>query len=97
VAATLSSVFSGLFVRSHRGMNHMIFAFAEPRDLSVIEAALGRAAPPVSEIAGEIAREIRPLDADPGALVLTDDRAPLERLTRRMMSEVRKAGRVRLP
>jgi predicted membrane-bound spermidine synthase len=92
VASTLSRAFAGVFVRSHRGTNHMVLAFDEPRSPSEVRAALERAPLPVSEIAREVAREVRPLSPEGGALVLTDDRAPVERLTRRMMEAARQAG-----
>ena len=92
VAATVSRAFPVVFVRSQHEMNHVVVAFGEPRSLFEVRGALGAAPPPASEIAGEVSRDIRPLSPERGATVLTDDRAPVERLTRRMMEAARTAG-----
>lgn len=73
-------------------MNHVVMAFGEPRGLAEIRGALDGAPLPVSEIALEVSRDLRPLPPDREALVLTDDRAPVERLTRQMMEAARTAG-----
>jgi len=92
VVATLSGSFPAIHARTLRGMNHVIFAFPEPRSLSEIRTALDAAPPAVSDIAREVSREVRPLSPDRGAIVLTDDRAPVEQLTRGMMQAARRAG-----
>jgi hypothetical protein len=73
-------------------MNHVVLAFVEPRSLPAIRVALETAPPSVSGIASEVSRDLRPLFPDHAALVLTDDRAPVERLTGRMMADARAAG-----
>jgi hypothetical protein len=92
IATTLSYAFPTMFVRSRHRMNHVVMAFGEPRSLSEVRAALDAAPLPVSEIAGEVSRDVRPFSPDREAIVLTDDRAPVERLTRRMMDAARTAG-----
>lgn len=92
LVATLSPSFPSIFVRSHHDANHVLLAFGEPRDLSEVRAELDAPPPSVSEIAREVSRELRPVLSVPGALVLTDDRAPVERLTRHMMEVARAAG-----
>ena len=92
IATTLSYAFPAIFVRTHRQMNHVVLAFGEPRSLSEVRAALDAAPLPVSEIAHEVSRDVRPFSPDRGAIVLTDDRAPVEGLTRRMMEAARTAG-----
>jgi hypothetical protein len=92
IAATLAPAFPAIFVRSRRQMNHVVMAFPEPRTLAEVRAALERAPLPVAAIARDVARDVRPLSPDRGAIVLTDDRAPVEQLTRRMMESARIAG-----
>jgi hypothetical protein len=92
LTATMSKPFPTIFVRSRNQMNHAILAFAEPRSLSEVQRELEAAPSSVSDVAREIARELRPLLAKPGAIVLTDDRAPIEELTRQMMADARTAG-----
>jgi hypothetical protein len=73
-------------------MNHVLLAFGEPKSLAEIQAALAAAPAQVAEIATDVSREIRPYSPGPGALVLTDDKAPIEALTRRMMRTARGPG-----
>ena len=96
VATTVAQALPTVFVRSRRGMNHLLVAFGEPRSLAEVRAALETAPREVSEIAAEVSREIRPFTPGSHALVLTDDRAPIEQLTRRMMESARSAGVLRL-
>jgi predicted membrane-bound spermidine synthase len=97
VAATLARVFPSVFVRSRSGMNHVLVAFAEARGESEVHAALAPAPKAAADVAADFSRELRPLPAVPDALVLTDDRAPIEALTRRMMADARAAGVLRAP
>ena len=92
VAATLARVFPSVFVRTRNEMNHLLLAFAEPRSLSDVQAALGAAPSAISDIAREVSRDVRPSTYGPDATVLTDDRAPVERLTGQMMRAARVAG-----
>jgi len=93
VAATVSRAFPSVFVRSRNELNHVLVAFAEPRSIDEVRAALAGAVP--AAVAG-IARDFREAVAEPAAApsatVLTDDRAPIEALTRRMMASAREAG-----
>jgi predicted membrane-bound spermidine synthase len=92
ITASLSQPFSTIFVRSRNQMNHMILAFAEPRSLSEVRRDLEAAPSSVSDVAGEVSRELRPVSPDRGGIVLTDDRAPVEELTREMMAAARTEG-----
>jgi predicted membrane-bound spermidine synthase len=92
ITTTLSHAFPTIFVHSRQQANHVVMSFREPRNLSEVRAALDAAPLPVSEIAREVSRSVRPLSPDRAAMVLTDDRAPVERLTRRMMEAARAAG-----
>jgi len=97
VATTLSYAFSGVYVRSLKEMNHIIIAFDERRSLAQVQASLAAAPAQVSEIAREFTQSLRQLSPDSGSQVLTDDRAPVEGLTRRMMAEARSAGLLPAP
>jgi hypothetical protein len=92
VTATLARVLPSVFVRTRNEMNHVLVAFAEVRSLSDVRAALDAAPPAVSEIAREVSREVRTPSYGPDTIVLTDDRAPVELLTGRMMQAARAAG-----
>jgi hypothetical protein len=92
VAATLARVFPSVYVRTRNEMNHLLLAFAEPRSLSDVRAKLAAAPPAVSDLAREVSRNVRSSSYGPAATVLTDDRAPVEELTGRMMQAARVAG-----
>jgi predicted membrane-bound spermidine synthase len=92
VEATVARVFPSVFVRTRNEMNHLVLAFAEPRSLSDVRAALGAAPSAVSDIAREVSRDVRPSSYGPDTTVLTDDRAPVEQLTGQMMLAARAAG-----
>jgi hypothetical protein len=76
-------------------MNHLLLAFAETRSLSDVRTALAAAPPSVSDIAREVSRDLRPSTHGADTTVLTDDRAPVEQLTGRMMRAARVAGMLR--
>jgi hypothetical protein len=92
LSATVGRVFPSVFVRSRNEMNHLLLGFAEARSLSDVRTSLAAAPPAVSDIAREVSRDIRPSSHGPDAAVLTDDRAPVEELTRQMMKAARVAG-----
>jgi spermidine synthase len=92
VEATVARVFPSVFVRTRKEMNHLLLAFAEARSLSDVRAALDAAPSAVSDIAREVSRDVRPSSYAPDTIVLTDDRAPIEQLTSRMMRTARAAG-----
>lgn len=92
VAATLGRVFPTVHVRSRNEMNHLLLAFAEERSLSDLQAALDAAPSAVADIAREVSRAVGPATYGQNATVFTDDRAPVERLTGRMMQTARAAG-----
>jgi hypothetical protein len=94
VAATLARVFPSVLFRTRNEMNHMLLAFGEARSLSEVRAALQAAPPPVSDIALDVSRGLREPSYGADAIVLTDDRAPVEQLTSRMMQAGRLAGTI---
>jgi spermidine synthase len=92
MGATLRQVFPTVQRLSTQGGNHLLFAFAEKRDLPETVARLkGAAGPPwVQELARIAAIEMVEFESRPGAVIFTDDRAPVEEMTRRMLADSRK-------
>jgi hypothetical protein len=67
----------------------MVLAFTRPQTLDSVRARL-RAIEgnnPWQALARKSAAEITEPSVQPGAIVLTDDRAPVEEMTRRMLSK----------
>ena len=91
IATTLVQAFPTLFVRSSNEMNHMVLAFGD-RGASPRFGRSRRRAAAVSEIARDVSRDLQHVVARSGRRRLTDDRAPIERLTRRMMASAGAAG-----
>ncbi|MFK7987197.1 MAG: fused MFS/spermidine synthase [Sandaracinaceae bacterium] len=86
VGATLRAVFPSVYVVPGGRRNHIVLAFGEPTEAPVIEARLraGHPDPQVEGLGLKAAEELRPLtESGP---VLTDDHAPVEELTRRMLA-----------
>ncbi len=86
VAATLARAFPTVLVRSRNELNHMLLAFREERSLTEVRAALGAAPVSVSDIALEMSEHLAVPAYAQDTMVLTDDRAPVEQLTSRMLS-----------
>jgi spermidine synthase len=89
MGATLRQVFPSLERLSRADGNHILFAFAEKRELAETVARLKRGAGPpwVRELALKAAGEMVAFEARAGAVIFTDDRAPIEEMTRRMLVE----------
>ena len=85
-AATLARAFPTVLVRSRNELNHMLLAFREERSLTEVRAALGAAPVSVSDIALEMSEHLAVPAYAQDTMVLTDDRAPVEQLTSRMLS-----------
>lgn len=92
IAATLAEVFPSLYVLRAGRRNHVVIAFARERSIDDVRAALDAAAlpPDIDDFAQKSARQLEPLSFEPGTEVLTDDHAPLEELTRRMIESMRR-------
>ncbi|HMD38697.1 MAG TPA: fused MFS/spermidine synthase [Candidatus Acidoferrum sp.] len=89
MGATLRQVFPTVERLSTPGGNHLLFAFAERRDLAETVGRLKAAGGPtwVRELAQKAAGEIVEFEPRAGAVVFTDDRAPVEEMTRRMLAD----------
>jgi len=86
-AATLKRAFPSIFVISRSDGNHVVLAF--PREMSVAEIRRRLAQvdgdPALQAIAAQAADNVRELNPPAGTLVFTDDHAPVEEITRRML------------
>jgi hypothetical protein len=85
--ATLKRVFPSVEVISRPDGNHMVFAFTRVKSVAQIrerlEHLLGEQ--PLQELAREAAATINDLVPPEGTPVFTDDHAPVEEMSRRML------------
>jgi spermidine synthase len=84
IAATMHREFPSVMEVRLSGGNHMLFGFARTQNASDIQLKLMSAQPdgPLQDIAANAASQIVELNSTDRTLVLTDDRAPVEELTR---------------
>src|SRR5215472_3460578 len=89
--ATMSQVFPTVAVITAGRGNFMVMAFTEAEGIEVIRSRMLHAADgPARSIASTAALSIREGDnSQAGATILTDDHAPIEEMTRRMLREHR--------
>ena len=87
--ATLKRVFPSVVVLSRGRGNHMVYAFAKERSAAEVRATLTRrdGTDPVSVLAQTAVPKITDLDPPLGIPVFTDDWAPVEEMTRRMLAD----------
>jgi len=88
----MREVFPSVQMVSASGGNYILFAFARKRELAETVARLKQGAGPawVRELAQKAAGEIAEFEPRANALIFTDDRSPIEELTRRMLVEAGK-------
>jgi len=89
VVATLKQVYpSVMVVPAGYFSNKMVLAFARPQTLVSVRDRLAavEGRNPWQVLARKSATEITEPAVRPGAIVLTDDRAPVEEMTRRMLA-----------
>jgi len=86
-ASTLRLVFPSVFVISRSDGNHVVLAFPTETSLSDIRQRLSRVDGDIAlrAIAAQAADNVRELIPPAGTTVFTDDRAPVEEITRRML------------
>jgi spermidine synthase len=89
MAATLKRIFPSVAVLSVGSSNHMVFAFAQERSIASVRSLFSRAesSDMVNRLAREAARRIDDLNPPDGTPVFTDDHAPIEEITRRMLAD----------
>ncbi len=89
MGATMREVFPSIEKLSRPDGNHILFAFAEKRGLEETVSRLKQGGGPawVRELAQKAAGEIVEFEPRAGAVIFTDDRAPIEEMTRRMLAE----------
>ncbi len=92
MGATMREVFPSVEMLSVHGGNHILFAFVKKRELAETLGRLRQGAGPawVQELAEEAAGEIVEFRPRAQAAIFTDDRAPIEEMTRRMLAEKRR-------
>lgn len=89
MGATMREVFPSIAKLSRPDGNHILFAFAEKRGLEETVSRLKQGGGPawVRELSQKAAGEIVEFEPRAGAVIFTDDRAPIEEMTRRMLAE----------
>jgi hypothetical protein len=94
MGATMRQVFPAVEKLSRPDGNHILFAFPEKRDILETAVRLKEGAGPawVRELSMKAAGEIVEFEPKGGAVIFTDDLAPIERMTRRMLVE---AGKIK--
>jgi predicted membrane-bound spermidine synthase len=87
MGATLARVFPSIFVVARADGNHIVLAFPRNTPLGEVQQRLQRAKgePAFQQLALEAAGAISEFHAPAGTPVFTDDRAPIEDMTRRML------------
>lgn len=92
MGATMRQVFPTLEKLSRADGNHIVFAFAEKRQLAETVGRLKQGAGPawVHELEQEAAGGMAEFEPRAGAVIFTDDRSPIEEMTRRMLVEAKK-------
>ncbi len=85
--ATLQRVFPAVLVYSRLPKSYMVFAFAEERSLASVRRDLEQAqgSPALVKLARAAASGMTPLDPPSNSVVFTDDHAPIDPMTRRML------------
>lgn len=87
--ATLRRVFPSVAVLAREDGNNIVLAFARERPGAWVRDRLQHAegSPTVERLARKAAHAIVDFEAPRGTPILTDDHAPVEEMTRRMMAE----------
>ncbi|HKN75372.1 MAG TPA: fused MFS/spermidine synthase [Candidatus Acidoferrum sp.] len=89
IGATIRQVFPSLEKLSRADGNHILFAFPEKRELAKTRLQLEQGAGPawVQELEKKASTEMVEFEPRAGAAIFTDDRAPIEEMTWRMLAE----------
>lgn len=92
MGATMREVFPTVEVDSTGKGNHIVFAFARKRTHEEVTEKLRAASGPdwVQKLAAKAAKEIVEFEPQANATVFTDDKAPIEEMTRHMLLESQK-------
>jgi len=88
-AATLKKVYPSVLHLTHGSGNHFLFCFSRPRTLDEVRATLNEATvtPDASYTVSVAADKIAEIAPPAGTPVFTDDRAPIEPITRRALAD----------
>lgn len=92
MGATMLRVFPVVCVHSTEGGNHIVFAFREKRTREEIASSLKAGGGPdwVKALATKAANQMVEFAPPKNATIFTDDKAPIEEMTRSMLVESRK-------
>jgi predicted membrane-bound spermidine synthase len=92
MGATMGEVFPSIEKVSRPDGNHILFAFAQKRELTETVSRLKQGGGPawVRELGQKTAGEIVEFEPRAGAVIFTDDRAPIEEMTRQMLVDSKK-------
>lgn len=88
----MREVFPSIEKVSRPDGNHILFAFAQKRELTETVSRLKQGGGPawVRELGQKTAGEIVEFEPRAGAVIFTDDRAPIEEMTRQMLVDSKK-------
>jgi spermidine synthase len=88
MGATMARVFPSVEVLTTEKGNNIVFAFARKRTVDETVTRLKEGGGPewVRTLANEAAMGMTEFEARPGATIFTDDRAPIEEMTRKMLA-----------
>jgi spermidine synthase len=91
IGATLQRVFPSIEELPTEKGNYILFAFTKHRDLAkTVERLADNTRPDWQrELAGKAVLQLKEFSAPEGATILTDDKAPIEEMTRRMLQEAK--------
>ncbi len=90
-AATLASVLPSVMVLPGAGHNYMLMGFVARRTIDEVRARMAKAPPAASAQAGSLSAFSGARDAP----IFTNDRAPVEEMTRRMFGDGQRLGSAR--
>jgi len=87
IGATLQQVFPAVEVLPTEKGNYILFAFATPRSVAATTRRLAESRGPAwaNDLAVKAAGNFQEFAAPAGAIIFTDDHAPIEGMTRRML------------
>jgi spermidine synthase len=87
-AATLHTAFPSVMVMKGSSSNYMLLGFAAPRSVEEVRSSIDEAqlTPRLHDIVQSAMSSLSEMSPPPGTLVFTDDHAPVEDITRRMLA-----------
>ncbi|MBN2368259.1 fused MFS/spermidine synthase [Candidatus Woesearchaeota archaeon] len=87
IGNTMTKVFKNVYFLNLNYFNVIMFATDEDVTLEQIKERVRTGAPPEFERSEEIANSLQQYNYNPGSIILTDDKAPIDYLTFRVLAE----------